>query len=47
MLDNSRYQVAVDVPDEKVEQVLDVLKRKHIYRYARFEIFTEDEDSYE
>lgn len=47
MLDNSRYQVAVDVPDENVEQVLDVLKRKHIYRYARFEIFTEDEDSYE
>lgn len=45
MLDNSRYQVAVDVPDENVEQVLDVLKRKHIYRYARFEIFTEEDDN--
>ena len=43
--DNTRYQVAVDVSDEQVEKVLDVLKTKHVYRYARFEIFTEEDDN--
>lgn len=43
--DNEHYQVAVDVPDEKLEDTLQSLSKKHIYRYARFEFFTEGEDN--
>jgi len=45
--DNERYQVAVDVPDDKLEETLKKLSKKHIYRYARFEFFTEGEDNNE
>lgn len=38
--DNTRYQVAVDVPEEILEEKLEKLRRKHVYRYARFEFFT-------
>lgn len=42
--DNDRYQVAVDVPDEMLDGVLQKLSKSHVYRYARFEFFTEDDN---
>jgi hypothetical protein len=42
--DGSRYEVARYIPDDELDIVLDKLRRKHLYRYARFEFFTEDDE---
>lgn len=42
--DGSRYQVACDVLDEDVDSVLDKLKRTHVYRYARFDFYRQEDN---
>lgn len=42
LTDGMRYQVACNVPDDRLEIVLNRLKRKHVYRYARFDFYTEE-----
>lgn len=41
--DGTIYQVGVDIPENEIEVTLERLRRKHQYRYARFEFFTEDD----
>lgn len=43
--DGTRYEVARYLLDSEVIQFLDKIKKTHIYRYARFEIITEDENN--
>jgi hypothetical protein len=43
--DGTRYEAARYVTETELDDTLNKLRRKHEYRYARFEYFTEDEDN--
>jgi hypothetical protein len=42
--DGTRYEAARYVSESEIENTLNKLRRKHEYRYARFEYFTETEE---
>jgi hypothetical protein len=42
--DGTRYEAARYVSESEIENTLNKLRRKHEYRYARFEFFSEEED---
>jgi hypothetical protein len=45
--DGTRQEVARYIEESELDKVLNKLRRRHEYRYARFEYFTEDEDESE